>query len=110
MTTDLALAYIQKRACELCYENNYAIRVRHFVLQPMETRSVNSHNQFFVLIEPYCDLRIESGSAVFDMSDDHLNEQQYEHKGDIIIANQSIFVNHARFIQVIPKSCNTPCP
>jgi hypothetical protein len=110
MTTDLALTYIQKRACELCYGNDYTIRVRHLVLQPLETRPINSHNQFFVLIEPYCELRIESGSALFDISDDQSNELQYEHRGDIIVTNQSIFINHVRFIQVIPKICNKPCP
>ncbi len=109
MTTDLALTYIQKRTDELCYGNDYTIRVRHFVLQPKETRFVNGYNQFFVLIEPYCDLRIESGAALFDISDDHANEQQYEHRGDISITNQSIFINHARLIQVIPKFCNVPC-
>lgn len=107
MTTDLALEYIKRRACELCYGNDYTIRLRHFVLQPNEQRQIDGYNQFFVLIEPYCDLRIESGSALFDISENQINELQYEHRGEILITNQSIFTNHVRLIQVIPKECDS---
>ena len=109
MTTELALEYIRRKACELCYGNAYTLRVRHFVLQPHEVRKVDGHNQFFILIEPYCDLRIESGAAVFDLTENNINELEYEHRGDMAITNYSVFVNHARFIQVIPHNC-TPCP
>ncbi|TXJ28239.1 MAG: hypothetical protein E6Q24_05515 [Chitinophagaceae bacterium] len=109
MTTDLALEYIKRRGCELCYGDQYTLRVRHFVLQPNEQRKVDGHNQFFVLIEPYCDLRVESSAAIFDLADSNINELEYEHRGDLLLINQSIFTNHVRFIQVIPKECN-PCP
>ena len=109
MTTDLALAYISKRVCELGYGSNYTIRLRHLVLQPTEERRISLHNQFFVLIEPYCDMRIESGAGIFDLSEDMANELQYEHSGDITITNHSIFINPVRFIQIIPNFCKTPC-
>lgn len=108
MTTDLALEYIKRRTCELCYGDNYTLRVRHFVLQPYEQRIVDGHNQLFVLIEPYCDLRIESGAAIFDIAEQNINELEYEHRGDILLINQSMFHNHARLIQVVPNNCN-PC-
>jgi len=110
MTTDLALEYIRKRACELCYGEDYTLRVRHFVLQAQEERMIDGHNQFFILIEPYCDLRIESDTALFDISEQLINELQYEHRGHIKLTNLSMFVNHARFIQVIPKDCSPLCP
>lgn len=108
MTTELALEYIKRRACEQCYGNDYTLRVRHFVLQPREKRKVDGHNQFFILIEPYCDLRVESAAAIFDITEDNINELEYEHRGDMTVTNHSIFVNHVRFIQVIPINC-TPC-
>lgn len=110
MTIELALDYISKRVCELGYANDYTIRLRHFVLQPKESRKIDSYNQFFVLLEPYCELRIESTNALFDMSEDQINELQYEYRGEITLTNQSVFTSHARFIQVIPKFCKTPCP
>ncbi|MBN8865853.1 MAG: hypothetical protein J0H92_20940 [Sphingobacteriales bacterium] len=109
MTTDLALEYIRGRACELCYGKEYTIRFRHFVLQPHESRMIDGHNQFFILVEPYCLIRVESATAIFDLSEDKANELEYEHRGTIVLLNQSVFLNHARFIQVIPKIC-TPCP
>lgn len=109
MTTDLALEYIRGRASELCYGKEYAIRLRHFVLQPHESRMIDGHNQFFILVEPYCSIRVESATAIFDLSEDKVNELEYEHRGNITLLNQSMFINHARFIQIIPKIC-TPCP
>lgn len=109
MTTDLALEYIKRRACELCYGDQYTLSVRHFVLQPNERRAVDGHNQFFVLIEPYCDLRVESDTAIFDLAENKINELEYEHRGNMLLINQSIFINHVRFIQVIPTNCNQ-CP
>lgn len=108
MTTELALEYIKRRACELCYGDQYTIRVRHFILQPHERRLIDGHNQLFILIEPYCDLRVESAAAIFDISEDNINEVEYEHRGEILLTNHSMFLNHARFIQVVPKECN-PC-
>lgn len=109
MTSELALEYIKRRTAELCYNDSYSIRLRHFVLQPFEKRSIDAHNQFFVLLEPYCDLRIQSSSSVFDLSEDLTNELQYEHRGDILLTNLSAQIIHTRMIQVIPQIC-TPCP
>lgn len=110
MNAILALEYIPKRMCELNYGSDYFIRFRHFVLQPGEERKLQAQNQFFLLVEPFCDLRIESVAGLFDMSEDQVNELQYEHRGDITVKNNSVFINHVRFIQIIPKICKTPCP
>lgn len=109
MNIGFAMEYIPKRMCEIGYGSDYFIRMRHLVLQPNEQRKITVHNQLFVMIDPYCDLRVESSTGVFDLSEDKANEIQYEHQGDITITNQSIFMNHIRFIQVLPKFCKTPC-
>ena len=110
MTSQLAIEYIPKRMCELGYGSQYMIRLRHLVLKPNEIRQMSVHNQLMILIEPYCNVRIESTAGVFDLSEDFVNEMQYEHRGDIKIINYSFFINHVRLIQVIPKFCNKPCP
>jgi hypothetical protein len=109
MTDTLGLEYIPKRMCELGYGSRYIIRFRHFVLQPEEERKIDATNQLFLLVEPFDDLRIESVAGLFDMSDDHVNELNYEHRGDIRVTNYSQLINHVRFIQVIPEICKTPC-
>ncbi len=110
MTSQLAIEYIPKRMCELGYGSHYTVRFRHLVLQPFEEREISVHNQLMILIEPFCDVRIESTAGMFDLSEDLVNEMQYEHRGDLKITNHSIFINHIRFVQVIPKFCKTPCP
>ena len=110
MTSQLAIEYIPKRMCELGYGSQYMIRFRHLVLKPMEKREIEANNQLMILVEPFCDVRIESGAGVFDLSEDLANEMQYEHRGDLKIINQSIFINNIRFIKVITKFCKKPCP
>ena len=109
MTSHLALEYIPKRMCELGHGSHYVLRLRHFVLKPLETREINVNNQLMILVEPLCDVRIESPAGIFDLSEDLVNEMQYEHRVDLKIINHSIFINHVRFIQVIPKFCEKPC-
>jgi hypothetical protein len=110
MTTQLALEYIPKRMCELGHGSQYILRLRHFVLKPFEKREINVNNNLMILVEPFCDARIESSEGVFDLSEDLINEIHYEHRGELKIINHSIFINHIRFIQVIPKFCKKPCP
>ncbi len=109
MTTALAMEYIPKRMCELGYGEAYTLRLRHLILQPGETRELSLYNKLFILVEPYNNMRIESMTGLFDLSEDLANELQYEHRGDITILNHSIFLNHLRFIQVIPKFCKPLC-
>lgn len=109
MTEEMALEYTRRRMCELGYGSNYTIRVRHLMLQPVQVRELKSHNQFFIVLEPYCNIRVESSSGIFDLSEDMTNELQYEHQGDISVTNQSIFLNNARFLQVIPEDCKSYC-
>jgi hypothetical protein len=109
MTDELALEFAKRRMCEQGYGDNYTIRVRHLMLQPIEVRELKAHNQFFIVLEPYCNIRIESLTGVFDLSEDMTNELMYEHQGDIVITNQSIFLNNARLLQVIPEDCKSYC-
>lgn len=103
MTTNLALEYIGRRMCELCHGDEYHIRFRHFVLQSAEERAIPAYGQLFILIEPPANLRVESDTGMFDTNYGSANELQYEHQGEIFIANLSPVILHVQFIQVIPK-------
>jgi len=109
MTEELALEYVRRRMCEQGYGDNYTFRVRHLMLQPFEVREIKAHHQFFIVLEPYCNIRVESMTGVFDLSEGMTNELQYEHQGDITVTNQSIFLNNARLLQVIPEDCKSYC-
>jgi hypothetical protein len=104
MTINLALEYIPKRMNELSYGNNYTIRFRHLLLKPKEERIEAGYNQLFILIEPDDDIKVESDTGLFDLSELLTNEFQYEHQGEVAFTNLSAVSVHIRFIQVIPKN------
>ena len=103
MTSSLAIEYITRRMSELC-KPDYHLRFRHLRLQPREQRTLLAHTELFILVEPPTDVNVSSDTGVFDVSMNEASELQYEHQGMILITNLSIFANHVRFIQVIPKN------
>ncbi len=103
MTINLALEYIPRRMQELGYKGNYYIRFRHLVLQANEEQSIDAYNQFYYLVEEAQNVRVESETGIFDLSESTTNEMQYEHQSKIQIKNYASSINHLRFIQVIPK-------
>ena len=109
MTVDLAIEYIRRRMEELGYPSKYMLRLRHLVMQPLEQRETSIDNQLWILVEPPCEIRVESTAGIFDASEDMVNELQYEHRGEVKVTNQSVFLNHVRFIQVIPKFERKEC-
>jgi hypothetical protein len=106
MTSDLALEYISRRMKEMGYGMDYLIRYRHVLLKVNEVREIVAYNQIFLLIEPIQNIRIESDVGLFDLTEDHANEMQYEHRGRIRIANLSLSLTNARFLQAIPVTLN----
>ena len=109
MTTGFAIDYIPKRMCELGYGDCYIVRYRHLVLQPRETRKIDAAGQLLLLVDPCGDIRVESIAGMYDQSEDQVNEFSYEHRGETVVTNQSIFISHVRFIQVIPQICKNTC-
>jgi hypothetical protein len=103
MNIALALEYIPRRMNELGYSSNYFIRFRHFVMQPNEKLEIDAYNQFFILVEEINDASVVSDFGLFDIAETKINEQTYEHQGEIKITNYSNAINHVRFVQVIPK-------
>jgi hypothetical protein len=103
MTIELALAYIPKRMKELGYEDEYGLRLRHYVLKVEEEKIIEGDGQLFILIAPQQGIRIQSAFGIYDIAASHVNELQYEHEGRITLNNYSTQTQHIRFIQIIPK-------
>ncbi len=103
MTIDLALQYIPKRMQELGYNTQYHLRLRHLVLQPQAEVNISSYNQLVLLVDEVNDIRVESDTGVYDLTETNVNELTYEHQGAVKIQNQSPLISRIRFIQVIPK-------
>ena len=104
MTIDLAIDYIPRRMKDIGVGSNYFTRFRHLVLLSNDTVEIDADNQFFIQVDEVADVSIYSDFGVYDLTDESLNEQQYEHQGKITIHNYSANTKHIRFIQVIPKN------
>lgn len=102
MTIAFAIEYIPRRMQELGIGNQYYLRFRHLVLSVSETLELDADNQWFLLVEDVEDLSIESDFARYDLSDEGLNEQGYEHSGKLKLQNHAPQNRHVRFIQIIP--------
>jgi hypothetical protein len=87
---------------ELGYGENYSYYIRHLVLQPQEISKISLRSDLLLLLEMNETIVIESEFGFFDMARQQTNELQYEHRGDVRIHNDSVFIQHIRFIQVIP--------
>lgn len=103
MTTDFALEYITRMMQDLGVNNNYLLKFRHLVIQPNDLVIIDGYNEYFLLVYADNYLKVCSEFGVYDLSDNGINEQQYEHQGEITITNDSAIPKHIKFIQVIPK-------
>ena len=56
-----------------------------------------------LLVDEVNDIRVESDTGVYDLTETNVNELTYEHQGAVKIQNQSPLISRIRFIQVIPK-------
>jgi hypothetical protein len=108
MNETLAIEYIKMRMRQMGYENNFYVRVKHLVLDPMGERIIDAHNHFIVLISPNSGLRVESDTGMFDSSEMNTNEWNYEHQGEITIQNQNATQNNLQYLQAIPNPVK-PC-
>ena len=104
MTIALAQEYLRARLVELGYGGNYYLRLRHYVLQPMELITIDADIQVFLLVQPPPMIRVQSDFGIYDLTIDHVNELQYEHLGKIEVENYASYLQHAQFIQVIIKT------
>lgn len=105
MTEEFAIGYIiPGRLEELGYGKNYLTpKCRHFSLYAGEIRTIDAYNEYFFLIHADIEIAVNSEFGSYNLNDDTINEQQYEHQGKIILTNNSGNLKHIKFIQVIPK-------
>lgn len=105
MDTVFALRFIASKMRDMGYKaDQYIFMYRHLVLLSSEVRTIEGFNQYYYLIDPNENIAISSDSGMYDLLDDRLTEQIYEHQGMITLTNHSTQVVQVKFIQVIPKN------
>ncbi len=110
ISLDFAEKYVSSRANELAYKNGYALRLRHLVIKPQETREIKAYNQLYFMVHAEDDLMVIADFGYFNPQDTKTNEQLYEFKGKIQITNShSTDVRNVKFIQIVPKAKKKQC-
>lgn len=107
MTLGVAIDLLERRMKELCKEETYVLRLRHFVVAPKATLKIEADNQYFLFADTSEHLRIESTFGLYDLQADNVNELQYEHFGKIKVTNRSDQRQPAKFIQGIVLPIDT---
>jgi hypothetical protein len=111
MTINLALEYIPRRMRELGYGDEYLLRFHFFQIPAEGTITINAYGgEFYLLVEDYEELTIESDTGFYEIESKKANQLQYEHSGEIILNNRLSGRKGFRFIQVIPKHRKQQCP
>lgn len=104
MTQEFAMLHIPLRMEELGHGNNYFTPIpQHYSLVAEEVRVIDAYNEYFFLTNADLEISVNSEFGMYDLTDDTLNQQLYEHQGKIVLTNKSKNLKHVQFIQVIPK-------
>jgi hypothetical protein len=104
MIIEPTIDYVKNKVRERGYdEGSCYIEFRHFSLYAGEIRMIDAYSEFYYLMYADKDLSIRSEFGSYDLNDNKINEQQYEHQGRITITNKTKIVKHIIFYQAIPK-------
>lgn len=110
MTPAMIPAYIDNRMKEMGHCSGYAMRHRHYTVDPRETIRITAYGEVFVLLEEASDMRIESELGVYASGGNAAAEQQHEHSGQISITNLAADgACSVQFIQAIPMENTGDC-
>ena len=85
------------------FGDRYLTRYRHVLAVDKTELMFKADNQLLLFITPDFGVKIESEKGVFDLADNAVNEQQYEHTGEVKVSNSSGRDSYLIFIQVIPQ-------
>ena len=103
MNLAFALDYIPRRMRELGFGERFVTRYRHVLLVDKTDMVIKADNQLLLFITPEFGVKIESEKGVFDLADLKVNEQQYEHTGEVKVSSNIGSNTYLLFIQVIPQ-------
>jgi hypothetical protein len=110
MNINFALEYIPRRMKELGYGDNYIIRTKLISVRDESIVTIEAQGgEFFLLVQDYNNLIIESDTGYYKQGTKLVTEQQYEHQGEIKIENTLGEFQYVRFIQVIPTHVEKKC-
>ena len=107
MNEGTAIEIAEQKMKELGIGKDYIIRYRHLMLDPQQKKEIKGENHLYILIQPNSGIMVASKAGIFNMGDTGINEQQYIHRGLILIESFLKSRIDVKFIQVIPLQKKT---
>jgi len=109
MNLDFVIFLVKLKMTHLGYsEQEYSVVFHHWVLRPQQKLKIEAFNEWYILSETIEDISIASTTGPYDLSNENILRQEYEHTGLIKIENQSTQVRHIKLVQVIPAKGKKP--
>lgn len=103
MNEGTAIEIAEQKMKELGVGKEYIIRYRHLMLDAGEKKKIKGENHLYILVQPDLGIMVASKAGIYNMRDAGINEQQYIHRGQLLIESFLRSRIGVKFIQVIPK-------
>lgn len=100
MTEQLIIQYVPERIRQLGF-TDYHLRYRDLMIGKQSSMMVTASNELYFIVDDPPDVIVESDYGIYDSTDNPVEENVHQHRGEIVIRNKSSKSKRIKFVQVI---------
>lgn len=99
MTEQFILQYARERVKQLGYAT-YHLKYHDLVLQGNSSKTLQAYNELYFIVEDPKGLIVESDYGLYDSTDEPLDSNIHQHRGEIVISNPGAEKRRIKLIQI----------
>lgn len=100
MTEQLIIQYVPERIRQLGF-TDYHLRYRDLMIGKQSSMTVTAWNELYFIVDDPPDVIVESDYGIYDSTENPVQENVHQHRGEIVIRNKSTKSKRIKFVQVI---------
>lgn len=100
MTEQLIIQYVPERIRQLGFAD-YHLRYRDLMIGKQSSMIVIAWNELYFIVDDPPDVIVESDYGIYDSTENPVEENVHQHRGEIVIRNKSSKSKRIKFVQVI---------
>jgi hypothetical protein len=100
MTEQFILQFAPERIKQLGFVS-YHLKYNDLVLRGNSSKILHAYNELYFIVEDPKGLIVESDYGLYDSTDDPLDTNIHQHRGEIIITNPGTEKRRIKLIQII---------
>lgn len=100
MTEQLIIQYVPERIRQLGF-TDYHFRYRDLMIGKQSSMTVTAWNELYFIVDDPPDVIVESDYGIYDSTENPVEENVHQHRGEIVIRNKSNKSKRIKFVQVI---------